>query len=311
MEYAVKRVGYAIFVLFLASLVTYLALRATPGNVASSVLNPATTPPEVIAELRAELGLDDSMWQQYTDYASGLLTGDLGFSLVNRTPVSTLIGDSATYTVVLAAAAFALAFGLGVPIGVLAALNQDGWFDRLVRLVASCMQAIPNFVLALLAVLVFGVRLGWLPVSGAATASSLILPALVLAAEPGALTTRVTRTAVLEQIAADYTRTLRARGVPRRRINWIHILRNSLSPIISLGAIQIRTLLGYTLIVEVIFRWPGLGTQLVQAVLNRDYPVAQTLALLLAAVVIVSSTLSDLMYRWADPRVRLGGSEPS
>lgn len=308
-RYVAGRTVYAVLILFLVSIVTFLALRTTPGNVADSVLNPATTPPEVREQLREDLGLNDPLWQQYWDYISGVLTGDLGFSLTNRAPVTDLIADAGVSTLELAGAAFLLAFGVGVPVGVLAAVYRGSWFDGAVRVVASLFQAIPNFVLALVAVLVFGVELGWLPVSGSSGFSSLVLPAVVLAAEPGALTTRVTRTALLDELGADYTRTLRSHGLSGVRITWIHVLRNSLSPIISLGAVQVRTLLGYTLIVEVIFRWPGLGTQLVQSVLDRDYPVAQSLALLLAAVVVISNTLSDLLYRWADPRVRLARSD--
>ena len=309
MRYALQRVAYAVLVLILASMVTFLSLRVTPGDVVASIVNPATTPPEVVEQLKDQLGLNQPIWQQYVDYVSGMVTGDLGVSLVTKLPVTTVIANSAWYTVVLALAAFVVAFGIGVPVSVAAALNRGGWFDRFALAVASFFLAIPNFVLALVAVLILGLQLQWLPVSGSSSWENLVLPALVLAAEPCALTVRVGRTAVLEQLSADYTRTLWARGVRQIRIHWIHVLRNSLSPIISLGSIQIRTLLGYTLIVEVIFRWPGLGTQLVNSILDRDYPVAQALALLLAAVVIVSSAISDLVYRWADPRVRLSGSE--
>ena len=309
MRYALQRSAYAVLVLFLASIVTFLSLRVTPGDVTASIVNVATTPPEVVAQLKEQLGLDLPIWHQYWNYLTGLFTGNLGISLVTKLPVTTLIAHSASYTIILALSAFLVAFGLGVPIGVLAALNRGGWFDRFALAVASFFLAIPNFVLALVAVLVFGLQLRWLPVSGSSSIKNLILPALVLAAEPCALTVRVGRTAVLEQLSADYTRTLWARGVRQVRIHWVHVLRNSLSPVISLGSIQVRTLLGYTLIVEVIFRWPGLGTQLVDSILHRDYPVAEALALLLAAVVIVSSALTDLVYRWADPRVRLSGSE--
>jgi ABC-type dipeptide/oligopeptide/nickel transport system permease component len=309
LRYLLRRVAYAVLVLFLASLVTFFSLRVTPGDVTGSIVNLSTTPPEVVAQLKDQLGLNLPLWQQYWNYLSGMFTGDLGVSLVTKLPVTTLIANSASYTIVLALSAFLVAFGLGVPIGVVAALNRGGWLDRGVLATASFFLAIPNFVLALVAVLLFGLQWHLLPVSGASSWKNLILPALVLAAEPCALTVRVGRTAVLEQLSADYTRTLWARGVRRVRIHWVHVLRNSLSPIISLGSIQIRTLLGYTLIVEVIFRWPGLGTQLVNSILHRDYPVAQALALLLAAVVIVSSALTDVVYRWADPRVRLSGSE--
>lgn len=304
MNYAIKRVGYAALVMLLASLVTFAALRIAPGSAVTSILDPARTPPEVIEQYREELGLNLPLFQQYLNYVGSLLTGDFGTSLFDRKPVVDLVVAAASYTIVLAMAAFVISFGLGVPAGVLSALKQGGWFDRSMRFASSAFMAIPNFVLALILVLVLGVQWRLLPVSGATGPLSLIMPALVLAAEPWALTTRVTRTATAEQLGADFARTLRARGLSRRRIHWRHILRNALSPVVSLGAVQVRTLLGYTLIVEVIFRWPGMGSQLVQSVLRRDYPVASALALLLAFVVVLASTVGDLVLRWVDPRVR-------
>ncbi|MCX6460702.1 MAG: ABC transporter permease [Actinobacteria bacterium] len=304
MSYVIKRIGYAILIMFLASLVTFAALRVAPGSAVTSILDPARTPPEVIERYKEELGLNLPIWQQYVNYMANVLRGNFGTSLFDRRPVFDLIADAALYTVVLAFAAFVLAFGLGVPAGVIAALNRGGWFDRVIRWVTSAFMSIPNFVLALLLVAILGVKLRFLPVSGASGPANLILPALVLAADPWSLTTRVTRTAVVEQLGADYTRTLRARGVSRTRINWRHVLRNALTPVVSLGSVQIRTLLGYTLIVEVIFRWPGMGSQLVQAILKRDYPVASALALLLALVVVIASTVGDLLLRAVDPRIR-------
>ena len=172
---------------------------------------------------------------------------------------------------------------------------------------ASLVLSVPNFVLGTVLVLIVGVHLRWLPVGGAGSLTDLILPAVVLAAEPWSLTVRVTRTSFLEQMSADFTRTLRARGVSERRITWRHVLRNSLGSIISLGTIQVRNLLGYTVLVEVIFRWPGLGTQLVNAVLDRDYAVAEVLSLLLAAAVVLASALGDVVLRLVDPRVRVTG----
>ena len=309
MQYLIQRIAHAVGVLFLVSLVTFLALRTTPGNVVTSLFNPVTASDEAVAKAISDLGLDAPLWEQYWDYISDVLRGDLGFSIVRGSDVIDLVGSAIGYTLLLAAAAFVVAFGVGAPVGVISALNAGGILDRIIRALISIFQAVPNFVLALLAVLVFGVQLDWLPVSGADGPLHLVLPTLVLAAEPGALTARVSRTAVLEQLSSDYTRTLRARGVASWRIHWVHVLRNSLSPVISLGGVQVRSLLGYTLIVEVIFRWPGLGSELVGSVLNRDYPVAQSLTLLLAAVVVVSSVMADLLHRWADPRVRLTGSE--
>lgn len=305
LPYPVRRIGAAVVVIFLASIVTFLSLRIAPGNVSNSVFNVTTTSPAVIKRFEDGLGLNRPLIWQYFHYLRQLLTGDLGSSVVQRLPVTTIVSNSANYTLELAAAAFVLTFAVGVPLGVLAAIYRGGVLDWIVRTFASVLLSIPNFVLALLLVLLVSVKWKLLPASGADSFDSLILPAVVLAAEPMALTTRITRTAMLEQISADFTRTLRARGVRDRRINWRHVLRNASTPILSLGAVQIRTLLGYTLIIEVIFRWPGLGYQLVESILQRDYAVAQVLSILLAVVVVVASALGDLALRWADPRIRV------
>jgi ABC-type dipeptide/oligopeptide/nickel transport system permease component len=306
--FVLQRIAYAILVLFLVSIVTFIGLHVAPGDVTTSVLNPTTTPPDVIESLREQLGLDQPILVQYWHYLHGVLTGDLGLSLVDRVPVQTVIANSAGYTLVLALASFVIAFGVGIPLGALAAIRKGGWVDGVIRVVANLLLGIPDFVLALLLILVVAVHLQWLPVSGAASWRYLILPAFVLAAEPLGLTIRVTRVAFLENRQADYVRTLRARGVTAARIDWRHILRNSMTAVVSLGAVQVRTLLGYALIVEVIFRWPGLGYQLVHSILQRDYAVTQTLVLLLSAVVVVASTLGDLMLAWVDPRNRTGGA---
>jgi ABC-type dipeptide/oligopeptide/nickel transport system permease component len=295
-------------VLFLVSIVTFVGLHVAPGDVTTSVLNPTTTPPDVIEALREQLGLNQPVLVQYWHYIHGVLTGDLGLSLVDRVPVQTVIANSAGYTLVLALASFIVTFGVGIPLGALAAIRKGGVADGVIRALANLLLGIPDFVLALLLILVVAVHLHWLPVSGASSWRHLILPAFVLAAEPLGLTIRVTRVAFLENRQADYVRTLRARGVAAARIDWRHILRNSLTSVVSLGAVQVRTLLGYALIVEVIFRWPGLGYQLVHSILQRDYAVTQTLVLLLSAVVVVASTVGDLMLAWVDPRIRTGGA---
>jgi ABC-type dipeptide/oligopeptide/nickel transport system permease component len=306
--YVLQRVAYSLLVLFLVSIVTFVGLHVAPGDVTTSVLNPTTTPPEVIAALREQLGLDQPILVQYWNYLHGVLTGDLGLSLVDRVPVRTVIANSAGYTVVLAVAAFVVTFGLGIPLGAIAAIRKGGVVDFVIRGLANLLLGIPDFVLALLLIWVVAVHLQWLPVSGASSWQNLVMPAFVLAAEPLGLTIRVTRVAFLENRQADYVRTLRARGVSGIRIDWRHILRNSMTAVVSLGAVQVRTLLGYALIVEVIFRWPGLGYQLVHSILQRDYAVTQSLVLLLAAVVVISSTIGDLLLAWVDPRIRTGGA---
>jgi ABC-type dipeptide/oligopeptide/nickel transport system permease component len=307
MRFVITRFGYAIIVIFLASIATFVGLRGSPGSVISSVFDVATTPHSVIVAYERRHGLLDPFWVQYWHYISNIVTGHFGTSLVSDIPVMTVFTTSIGYTAQLAGAAFLLAFGLGIPIGVIAAIKQGSALDQLVRAVASLVLSVPNFVLGTVLVLAIGVDLRWLPVGGAGSLKDLILPAVVLAAEPWSLTVRVTRTSFLEQMSADFTRTLRARGISERRITWRHVLRNSLGSIISLGTIQVRNLLGYTVLVEVIFRWPGLGTQLVNAVLNRDYAVAEVLSLLLAAAVVIASAFGDVILRLVDPRVRFTG----
>jgi peptide/nickel transport system permease protein len=310
MRFALTRLGYAVLVIFLASVVTFLGMHASPGSVVSSVLNVSTTPHAAVVAWERSHGLLDPLPVQYWHYISGLFTGNFGTSLVSDLPVTTIVANSIGYTAILAGSAFLLVFGLGVPLGVLAAVTRGSLLDRAIRSASSLLLSIPNFVLGVVLILILGVHLQVLPVAGAGSFSDLILPAVVLAAEPWSLTVRVTRTSFLEQMSADFTRTLRARGIPERRIQWRHVLRNAMGPVLSLGIVQVRNLLAYTLLVEVIFRWPGLGTTLVQAVLQRDYAVAEVLTLLLATVVVLASALGDILITFVDPRVRIAGGNP-
>jgi peptide/nickel transport system permease protein len=310
MRFVLTRFGYAVLVVLLASMVTFLGLHGSSGSVVSSVFNLSVTPHYVIIKYERSHGLLDPIWVQYWRYIKGIVTLHFGTSYISELPVMTIFNASVGYTGQLAGAAFLLIFGLGVPIGVVAAINKDSAFDRVVRASASLVLSVPNFVLGTVLILIVGVHLRWLPVGGAGSFKDLIMPAVVLAAEPWAVTVRVTRSSFLEQVSAEFTRTLRARGISERRIMWRHVLRNSLGPVISLGSIQVRNLLGYTLLIEMVFRWPGLGSQLTNAVLNRDYAVAETLSLLLAIVVVLASVLGDVILRLVDPRVRVTGGAP-
>jgi peptide/nickel transport system permease protein len=307
MRFALTRLGYAIIVIFLVSVVTFV--HASPGSVVSSVLNTTTTPHSVVVAYERSHGLLDPLPVQYWRFISGVLTGNFGTSLVSNLPVMQIVTNSIGYTALLAGSAFVLIFALGIPLGVLAAITEGSPFDRAVRAVASLVLSIPNFVLAIVAILILAVHLRVLPAAGAGSFSDLIMPAVVLAAEPWSLTVRVMRTSFLEHMSADFTRTLRARGVPEWRIQWRHVLRNSIGPVISLGVLQIRNLLAYTLLIEVIFDWPGLGTQLVNSVLQRDYNVTEVLTLLLAVVIVLASALGDILLSLVDPRVRVAGEK--
>jgi peptide/nickel transport system permease protein len=309
MRFALTRLGYAVVVIICVSIATFLALHASPGSVVSSVLNTATTPHSVILAYERQHGLLDPWPVQYWRFVSGVVTGNFGTSLVSSLPVMKIVTNSIGYTGLLAGSAFLLTFGLGIPLGVLSAIYEGSVLDRFVRFLASLMLSIPNFVLAIVLVLLLAVHLQLLPAAGAGSFTDLILPAVVLSAESWSLTVRVMRTSFLEHVSADFTRTLRARGVPEWRVQWLHVLRNALGPVISLGTLQVRNLLAYTLLVEVIFNWPGLGTELVNSVLQRDYNVTEVLTLLLATAIVLASALGDILLSLVDPRVRVSGQE--
>jgi peptide/nickel transport system permease protein len=305
MRYVVTRIGYAILVLVLASLVTFASLRVSPGNVTSSIFNIVQTPHAVIIAYERQHGLLQPILVQYWHYVTGLLTGHLGNSLVSGLSIATIFKNSVGYTALLAGSALFIIFGVGVPVGMFAGAHEGRPVDHAIRGAASLLLAIPNFLLGIILVIILGLHLHLLPVSGAGSWRNLIMPAVVLAAEPCALTVRLTRTAYLEQALSDYARTLRARGVSERRIRWRHILRNALGPIVSLGVLQVQVVVGYSMIVEVIFGWPGLGTEIVNSILQRDYAVAEVLALMLAGIVVIATTVGDIILRALDPRVRI------
>lgn len=299
----VYRTLYALVILFIASFAVFYGMRLAPGDVADVISSHPTG--QLTAErIREELGLNEPILVQYAHYMGDLFRGDLGLSLINGQPITRILESSVGYTLKLALVASLLSFGLAIPLGLLAAWKRNSIFDQGSMLIAVLGMGIPNFFLAILLIQLFAVWLGWLPVAGYETPKHIIMPAVALAAEAMAINLRVVRSSALEELGRDYVRTLHAKGLGDQRILWMHILRNALPPIIALAGVMLRTLLGYTLIVETIFRWPGLGYQLVNAVLKRDYTVAQTLAILLTAVVILCNLLADIAQQWADPRTR-------
>jgi ABC-type dipeptide/oligopeptide/nickel transport system permease component len=294
---------YALIVLVIASFAVFYGMRLAPGDVAD-VRSSHPTGQLTVERIREDLGLNQPLLVQYVTYMGRLLQGDLGHSLISGQPIIEILASSAGYTLALAFVAALLSLVISIPLGLLSAWKRNSLFDHGTMLFAVLGMGIPNFFLAILLIQAFAVWLPWLPVAGYEEPRHIILPALALAAEAMAINLRVVRSSALEQLGLDYVRTLHAKGVGDQRILWLHVLRNALPPIIALAGVLMRSLLGYTLIVETIFRWPGLGYQLVNAVFKRDYTVAQTLAILLTAAVILFNLLADLGQQWADPRTR-------
>lgn len=305
MKRIASRSAYMLFILFLSSVAVFYSIRLSGGD-ATAARMPASASAEDRAEFRDSLGLNDPVHEQYVRYMGDVLQGDLGNSLSNNAKISNLLKEHGKNSLILGAAAFILVFTVGIPLGVLAAVRRNTAVDSGIMTFSVAGMAVPNFWLALLAVWLFASTLGWLPSAGCCSFKHLILPASVLALEGIALTVRMTRSAMLENLNHDSVRTLRAGGLSESRVIGKHVLRNAMVPIVSLAGLRIGQIVGYALVVETIFGWPGLGQVLVNAVLRRDYPVAQFFSLVLIAVVVLSNWLADVGYTIVNPRLRRG-----
>jgi ABC-type dipeptide/oligopeptide/nickel transport system permease component len=303
LTYVARRALYALVVLFFASIAIFWGLRVSPGSPESTLFNPYASE-EAKEALRVKLGLDKPIVVQYAYFLRDFFTGDFGESIKSGQPIPQLISEYGRSSLVLVGASVLFTYVLAIPLGVIAAARRGTWVDRGIMGFASLGMGVPSFLLGLSLILVFGVKLGLLPISGTGGIDHLILPVIALSFEGLAVSIRLLRSSMLEQLGADYVRSLRAKGLRRRTILWRRVLRNAIIPVISLSGIQVGALVGYTAIVEVVFRWPGLGQLLLNAVLQRDYPVALWLSMLLTATVIAANFAANVGYALADPRIR-------
>lgn len=258
-----------------------------------------------IAAMRETLGFNRPLLVQYFDYMGGLLTLDFGRSYVQNVPVWTLIASRLPYTLMLAGGALVVAFGIGIPLGVLMAVRRGKVESKIMMGFVLAGQSMPTFWSAILMIMVFAVWLGWLPPSGARSHASLIMPSIALGLLSMATFARVARTAVLDELEKDYVRTGHAKGLPMRRIVMRHLLRNAAIPVVTVAALEIANLLAGAVIVETVFAWPGLGQLTVQAINARDFMVVQGVVLLGAVTAITLNLIADLLYSLIDPRIRM------
>jgi peptide/nickel transport system permease protein len=303
MRAVLRRTLTMLLLLLVSSFAVFAAIRLSGGDVTAARL-PASASAEDRALFRQQVGLDKPIINQYFTYLGKLATGDLGNSLTNNARLSTLAIEKIRNSLILGGSSMVVIFALGIPLGMLAAMRRNSWFDTGITSVSVAGMAIPNFWLALISIYVFSTLLGWLPSAGQGGIRYLILPTLVLSAEGIALTVRMTRSAMLENLGQDFVRTLRAAGVSERRIHFKHVLRSSLMPLISLAGLRVGQIAGYALVVETIFGWAGVGQALVNAVLRRDYPVVQLFSLLLVALVTFGNLMATVGYTLANPRLR-------
>jgi peptide/nickel transport system permease protein len=298
-----KTTVLTLILLLASSFAVFAAIRLSGGDVTAARLTAAASA-EDRDLFRHQMGLDQPILRQYVTYLGDMVTGDLGNSLTNNAKISSLAVDKIKNSFILGATSLLLVFVIGVPLGMLAALKRNSWLDTGITSISVAGMAVPNFWLALILIYIFSTSLGWLPSAGQGGIKYLILPAFVLSAEGIALTVRMTRSAMLDNLGQDFVRTLRAAGLSERRIYFKHVLRNSLLPIISLAGLRVGQIVGYALVVETIFGWPGVGQILVNGVLRRDYPVVEFFSLLLVIVVTLGNLAASVGYTLANPRLR-------
>jgi ABC-type dipeptide/oligopeptide/nickel transport system permease component len=293
-------------VIFGVLLLTFLLIHLVPGDPVEVMLGDSATSVDREA-LRADLGLNLPLVSQFGSYLSKLAHGDLGSSIHTKQPIIELIKVRYPATLKLAVLSLIIGLSIGVPLGIYAALKANHWQDFVVTIVSVRLSAMPAFWLGPMLMLVFAVWLGWLPVSGMESRTSIILPAITLGFGLSAILTRMTRTSLLEVLNDDFIRTARAKGLSERTVIARHALRAALLPIITIVGLQMGSLLAGTVITETIFSWDGIGRLLVESIEKRDYPVTQACVLVVALSYVLVNLFTDMIYRFADPRVR--GSE--
>ena len=297
------RIAYTVPVVWLVVSIVFLLIHLVPGDPVLQMLGEGA-PAADVQSLRHAYGLDLPLSQQYFDYWRGVLHGDLGLSLRLNQSVSTLIAQRYPYTLQLTLAALFVAIVLSIPAGVHSARRRNRWDDRLISVVSLFGLSFPNFALGPVLILLFAIKLGWLPVSGSGTFANLVLPAITMGGALAAILTRMVRTSMLEELSHDYIRTARAKGLPERTVVYRHALRNAMIPIITVLGLQFGALLAGAIVTETIFSWPGLGRLTIQAIGNRDYYLVQGCILAIGLTYVAVNFLTDLLYSVANPRIR-------
>ena len=304
-----KRFLQLLLLLVGISFLVFMSMHLAPGDPATIIGGPTATESDLEA-IRTDLGLDKPVLVQYFDYIRGVVQGDLGFSFQNNQSVSEAITSRFPQTLNLAVASMIVAIVIGVPAGIISAIKQNSWFDVSSTTVALAGISIPNFWLGAMLILIFSVELQWLPVGGLSAPfwtiegmKQLILPAITLGTASAAMIARMSRSAMLEVIRADYIRTARAKGVKRNTVVWVHALRNAMIPVITVIGLNFGFLLGGTIITEQVFAINGVGRLMIDAIAARDFPVVQGTVLLVATLFVVVNLLVDIIYAFVDPRI--------
>lgn len=299
-RYFVKRILLAIFTILIICAITFFTMHAVPGGPFNSekALDPAT-----VEALNARYGLNEPVHIQFINWMKGILQGDFGVSLKNGREITKIIGESFPISAKLGLMAMAIALSLGTVFGSIAALMRNKLPDRIIVFFSTLFTAVPSFVLATLLLLVFCIKLQWIPVWNANN-PNYILPVIALAAYPMAYTTRLAKTSMLDALGQDYIRTARAKGVSRLKVIFKHALRNSLIPVITYAGPQIAYIITGSMVVETIFTVGGIGSKFITAINDRDYTMIMATTVFLATLMVIANLVCDLLYKAVDPRIK-------
>ncbi len=303
-SYLASRLASALMVLFGVVCLVFLLIHLIPGDPVEMMLGESARQADRVA-LRTALGLDQPLPVQLGNYLEQLLRLDLGNSLHSQRPISAMLAERIPATAELAAASLLFAFIIAVPLGIAAATHRGRGADYGAMSFSLLGVSIPNFWMGPVLILIFSLWLGWTPVSGRGGIDSLILPAVTLGTALAAILARMVRSSLLEVLHEGYIQTARAKGLSEGRVIWHHAMRNAWLPVITLLGLQLGALLGGAVITETVFSWPGVGSLLVEGIQKRDYPVVQACVLVISFAYVLVNMLTDLVYGWLDPRIRL------
>jgi len=309
-RYIFRRLLQTVPVLLGVSLLAFAIMHVVPGDPVRLIAGP-DAPESVVARVRVDLGLERPLHVQYLSFLGRALRGDLGRSLRSRAPVIDEIFSRFPATLELTTVSMLLAVVVGIPLGLVAAVRRASWLDYLAMGASLSTLSMPIFWVAIVAIWLFSLQLGWLPVSGRAGPvweweglRHMVLPAATLATTSLAIISRLTRSGMLDVLGREYVTTARAKGVPPWSVVGKHALKNALIPVVTVVGLQYGFLLGGAVVTETIFAWPGVGRLAITAILQRDYPVVQGCVLLVAVVFVLINLLVDVLYGWLDPRIR-------
>lgn len=312
MMYMIRRFILLMTTILLVSMITFGVFQILPGDPVRTMLGTEADPTQ-IENLRSELGLDRPLYEQYTDWIKGLLTGELGHSIRFSMPVKDLLLDRLPVTMSLAVLTLTIVLMVSLPLGMFAARRQNKLSDVSLSTLTQIGMAVPSFWLGMMLILYVGMQFSFFKISGyipwsqsvAGALSTLILPALTIAIPQIAVNFRYVRTAILEQMQLDYVRTIRSRGMSERNVMYKHVLKNAMIPILTVFGLIMAEVVAGTIIVEQVFSLPGVGQLLITAISNRDFPLVQGIVMYITVAVVVINFIVDILYSVLDPRIRL------